>query len=108
MGAGAGVGPTRLGVQKWQLTEPHYIYSSSSPNTGRFEATVVLTNEDGTWRGEGFGGGDLWDELGGLSTVYYVEFVGEGSYEGLIYREWGAQHPGSNGYMTFGYIEPAD
>jgi hypothetical protein len=99
--------PRVSGEEEWELKEPYYIEYLSSPPTGRFEASVILTTDDGVWRGEGFGG-DLWDEQGGLSTAFYVEFIGEGAYEGLIYREWGAQYPGSNGYLTTGYIESAD
>ena len=98
--------PRVSGEERWELTDPYYIEYLYSPPTGRFEASIVLTTADGVWRGEGFGG-DLWDEQGGLHTAFYAEYVGEGPYAGLIYREWGAQYPGSNGYLITGYIEPA-
>jgi hypothetical protein len=98
--------PRVAGVEEWKLTKPYVEYTSAPP-TGRFEASVVLTTEDGVWRGEGFGM-DLWDEQWALHTTFYAEYVGEGPYEGLVYREWGAQYPGSNGYLISGYIEPAD
>jgi hypothetical protein len=99
--------PRVSGEERWELKDPHYIWYTSVPNTGRFEASVVLTTEDGIWRGEGFGS-DLWDDQGGLHTTFYAEYIGEGSYEGFVYREWGAQYPGSDGYLITGYIEPAD
>jgi hypothetical protein len=99
--------PRVTGTVDWTL-DPYYIHYTTTPMTGRMEASPVLTPDqgDGTWSGEGFGV-DIW-KGDGLSTVYYNEFIGEGEYDGLVYREWGTQRPGSDGYEIVGYIQPAD
>ncbi|MFO7959767.1 MAG: hypothetical protein R6U94_02330 [Nitriliruptoraceae bacterium] len=43
-----------------------------------------------------------------LTTAFYAEYVGEGAYDGLLYRVWGSQHPESNGYRLSGYIAPIE
>lgn len=97
------------GIEEWELVEPfYYTEYLGEPHSGRFEASITLSTDEGAWRGEGFGS-DLWRSgQSGLKTTFYAEYAGEGAYEGLIYREWGTQYPGSNGYWITGYIEPAE
>lgn len=101
--------PRVSGVEEWELVEPfYYTEYLLEAHSARFEASVTLTTDEGVWRGEGFGS-DLWRSgQSGLKTTFYAEYIGEGAYEGLIYREWGTQYPGSNGYLITGYIEPAE
>lgn len=102
--------PRVSGVEEWEMKEPFfYTELLSGPSTGRFEASVTLATDDGVWRGEGFGG-DLWGEGGSadLKTAFYAEYVGDGAYDGLLYRVWGSQHPESNGYRLSGYIAPIE
>ncbi len=101
--------PRVSGVEEWEMTAPFfYTYLSGTPETGRFEATTTLETADGVWRGKGFGS-DLWDADGvGLKTSAFAEYVGEGGYEGLLYRVWASQHPESDGYMLVGYITPIE
>lgn len=96
------------GEEEWRMVDPYYIHYTTTPWTGRIEASVVLTPDEGEgiWRGEGFGV-DLWSE-GGLHTVFHAEYAGEGEYEGLVYRVWGSQQPETSRYELVGYIEPAD
>lgn len=100
--------PRVTGEEQWRMADPYYIHYTTTPWTGRIEASVVLTPDEGegTWRGEGFGV-DLWSE-GGLHTVFHAEYVGQGEYEGLVYRVWGSQQPETGRYELVGYIEPAD
>lgn len=85
--------------------DPYYIHYATQPQTGRFEASSVLTTDEGngSWRGNGFGV-DVWRDEG-LSTVWHTEFIGEGEYAGLVYRAWGSQKPDSDAYEVVGYIE---
>ena len=39
------------GTEEWEMIDPYYIWYR--PETGRFNASVVLTNEEGVWRGLG-------------------------------------------------------
>jgi hypothetical protein len=100
--------PRVTGEEEWTLVDTNYIHYTTIPQTGRFEASVVLTPDEGegTWRGEGFGT-DIWSG-DGLHTVLHGEYAGEGEYEGLIYRVWGSQQPETGRYELVGYIEPAD
>jgi hypothetical protein len=100
--------PRVTGEEEWTLVEPSYIHYTTIPQTARFEASVVLTPDEGegTWRGEGFGA-DLWSG-DGLHTVLHGEYTGEGEYEGLVYHIWGSQQPETGRYELVGYIEPAD
>lgn len=101
--------PRVSGIEEWELTEPFYYTNYlGEPETGRFEASATLTTDDGVWRGDGFGSDMRGPGGSGLRTTFYVEYVGEGAYEGLTYREWGAQYPGSDHYLIVGYIEPAE
>ena len=99
------------GVEEWEMKEPfYYTYMAGAPETGRFEASTTLVTDGGIWRGEGFGS-DLWGPDGSnanLKTTFFAEYVGEGGYEGLLYRVWGSQHPDSDGYMVVGYITPTE
>ena len=100
--------PRVTGAEEWTLVDTNYIHYKTIPQTGRFEASVVLTPDEGegTWRGEGFGA-DLWSE-DGLHTVFHGEYAGEGDYEGLVYRVWGSQQPETGRYELVGYMQPAD
>lgn len=101
--------PRVSGIEEWHFVEPFFYteFVGDSP-TGRFEASTTLDTGDGVWRGSGFGA-DLWAAgQTDLRTAFFVEYAGEGAYEGLVYRAWGAQHPGSDGYMIVGYIQPAE
>ena len=99
--------PRVTGWVDWTL-DPYYIYYTTPPRTGRMEASAALTPDEGggSWRGTGFGV-DIWND-DGLSTVFHTEYIGEGEYEGLVYREWGSQKPGSDGYEVIGYIQDAE
>jgi hypothetical protein len=99
--------PRVTGWVDWTL-DPYYIYYTTPPRTGRMEASPALTPDEGggSWRGTGFGV-DIWND-DGLSTVFHNEYIGEGEYEGLVYRQWGSQKPGSDGYELIGYIQDAE
>ena len=67
---------------------------------------MTLTSEGGTWRGSCWGT-DTWDEQDNLWTSGLATYQGEGAYEGLVYREFIAQWPGSGGYVYVGWLEPS-
>ena len=75
--------PRVTGWVDWTL-DSYYVHYTTTPQTGRMEASPVLTPDEGggTWRGTGFGV-DIWSG-DGLSTVFHDEFVGEGEFEGLV------------------------
>lgn len=100
--------PRVAGTEEWELTAPFfYTEYFQGPKTAAFKASVTLTTEEGMWRGQGFGV-DMWVQGVIPRTTFFAEYVGEGAYEGLIYREWGANHPRSDGYLITGYILPTE
>ncbi len=53
----------------------------------------TLTSEEGTWsKGEGFGS-EFFDESGGLLTSGYARYLGEGTFDGLVYEYFYSQAP---------------
>jgi hypothetical protein len=78
--------PRVTGWVDWTL-DPYYVHYTTDPETGRFEGSPVLTPDErgGTWRGTGFGV-DIWND-DGLATALHDEYVGEGQYEELVYRQ---------------------
>lgn len=101
--------PRVTGDEEWTLVDPYFIHYTTAPQTTRFEASVVLTPDEGegTWRGEGFGA-DIFTEQGTIHTVFHGEYLGEGEYEGLVYRIWGSQQPETPRYEIVGYIQPVE
>lgn len=71
----------------------------------RWEATVTITNDEGSWSGESRGALVFWT-TGPDSVVNYgrTTYTGSGAYEGLVYDELIA---GNNTVLTVsGSIEP--
>jgi hypothetical protein len=53
----------------------------------------TLTSEEGTWsKGEGFGS-EFFDKSGGLLTSGYARYLGEGTFDGLVYEYFYSQAP---------------
>jgi hypothetical protein len=71
----------------------------------RWSVPATLTNDGGTWVGQGWGR-EFWDADGGLHTSGTVLYVGHGDYEGLAYRLFLAQSPDWTDYILSGWIEP--
>lgn len=73
----------------------------------------VITNAGGAWRCAETFGADMWDPTGGIHTVYTDAYLGEGGYDGLRVRLFGAQGTSEPAdataeFIVYGWIEPAD
>jgi len=75
--------------------------------SARWEATVTMTKDDGSWHGHCLGALVLWKTgPGGPYNYGECTFTGSGAYEGLVYHELGA---GGNAVLTLaGSIEQAE
>jgi hypothetical protein len=85
------------------------LYNSVPTDIDRWASgDAILSNEQGTWRGEAFGS-EYWAEGGDVFSNGHARYVGEGAYEGLVYHLFFAHAPDfpTDRYLASGWIEPA-
>jgi len=76
---------------------------ASSP-TGRWEGTVTISNDGGTWTGPARGAVVMWADRNGAPTNYGEgTYVGHGDYSGLVFHE-NVRASDTSGIVT-GYIQ---